>query len=379
MKLRVMAVCLLLAAAAANAQRHSTPPMNDASDGQLMRKIAGEVDETRKLALLEEFASGFPKHEALPWIYEQMVTGYSKAGQFDKALDAGTKLLAIEPSDVFTAHDCLKAAEAKKDPDLVMKWSQTASDVARKVAAEPKPAQPDQVEDWSRRVDFAKQADTYTEYSLYAAILQTTDPAKRIALGEELEKRNPTSQYLALAAEPWFLAYYQAGQADRALAVAERFVARGNASVEMLLAAADGNRARKQYDRALDLAEKAAAAARARPKPEGAADADWEKWKAQMEGRAHYTAGMVYIAQSKWTDADKELRTALPAVAGDNEVNSETLFYLGFANYQLAEAGQTQRATDALRFSEECSKAPGRYQETGAKNVRAIRAKYKIK
>ena len=44
----------------------------------------------------------------------------------------------------------------------------------------------DAVEDWKRRVDFAKQLDTYTEYSLYAASLQTTDPNKRVQLGEAL-------------------------------------------------------------------------------------------------------------------------------------------------------------------------------------------------
>src|SRR5256885_659729 len=66
-------------------------------------------------------------------------------------------------------------------------------------------------DEWKKRVDFAKQVNTYSEYSLYAMALQTPDPRKKIALIEDLQQRNPQSQYLGQVQLVQFQAYRQAG------------------------------------------------------------------------------------------------------------------------------------------------------------------------
>jgi hypothetical protein len=55
---------------------------------------------------------------------------------------------------------------------------------------------------------------------------------------------------------------------------------------------------------------------------------------------------------------------------------AEALFYLGLANYRLAEGGQKERAGDAVRFSQQCAAIPGPFQVPARTNLKAIRAKY---
>jgi len=214
---RIPAVFLVAALAAplALAQRHPLAGINvDVPEGSLIQQIQGEADEAKKLPLLEQFALRYPKDQNIAWVYDMLIAAYAKAGQSDKVLETGQKLLAIDAGDVPTAQECLKAAEAKKDPDLVLKWSDTTSELARKVVHTPQPAAEDQVEAWKRDVDYARQVDVYTEYALYAALVQSTDPKVRIQLGEALQTRNPQSEYAAKVSQPLFLAYMQAGQSE---------------------------------------------------------------------------------------------------------------------------------------------------------------------
>ena len=379
MRLFAATLMLFAAAVAASAQRHKLGTINaETPEGQLLQQIGTESDEAKKTALLEDFAAKYPKHEGVSWVYEQLVGNYTKAGQFDKVVETGEKAIAVDPGDVETAYACLQAAEAKKDAGMVVKWSGATSEAARKIAQSPKPTEADEAEEWTRRVDFAKQVDVRSEYSLYAAMLQTTDPKQKIALGEALEQRNPQSQYLPQMADLRFAAYMQAGDAAKAVALAQKSVASGQGSAEMLLALANDAMSKKQADQAVGYSKKAIEAAAAKPKPEGVADADWENWKTQMTARAHWMAGLTYAGQSKWAATDQELRVALPGVKESKEMFAEALFYAGLANYRLAEAGDAKRARDALKFSEECAAIPGRFQTPARTNVKAIRSQYHI-
>jgi tetratricopeptide (TPR) repeat protein len=370
---------MALAAPLALAQRHSLTGINpDVPEGRMLQQIQQELDAATQLSLLEQFAAQYPKDKNAAWVYDQLVAAYAKAGQSDKVLEIGQKLLAIDAGDVATAQECLKAAEAKKDPELVLKWSTTASEIARRVVQSPQPAAEEEVEAWKREVDYARQVAVYAEYSLYAALLQSTDPKVRIELGEALETRSPQSEYLPRLSQPLFLAYMQAGQSEKGIAFAEKCVGANQASEEMMLAVAQSYMEKKLAEKAITVSEQAIQSADAKPKPEGVADADWQTWKTQIKGRASRIAGVSYAAVSKWAQADKSLRAALPAVQGDKNMLAEALFFLGLANYHIAESGQIERAGDALRFSEQCAAIPGPYQVPARTNVKAIRGKYHV-
>jgi len=376
---RIQAVLLAVALSVpmAFAQRHSLGGINpDVPEGRALQQIQAEADDAKKLPLLEQFVVQFPKDENIPWIYDQLIVAYAKAGQSDKVLETGQKLLAMDPEDVPTAQACLKASEAKKDPALVLKWSATTSELARKMVRSPQPEAAEDVDAWKRNVDYARQVDVYTEYALYAALLQSTDPKTRIQLGEALLTRNAQSEYAPKLSQPLFLAYMQTGQSEKGLEFAEKCIAEKQATAEMMLAVAQSYMEKKAPDKAIASAEQAIQFADSNQKPEGVPEADWPTWRTQIKGRAGWIAGVSYAAVNKWSQADKSLRTALPSVQSDQNMLAQALFFLGLANIRLAEGGQAARYGDALKFSEQCAAIPGPYQAPARNNVKAIRVKY---
>lgn len=281
------------------------------------------------------------------------------------------------------AYKSLKAAESAKDPDGVLKWSATASALARKIASAPKPDLKD-VDDaeevlkgWQARVDYANQVDTYTEYALYAMAAQPIDPAKTIALFEELEKRNEKSPYVAKALPSYMVALSRSGNTAKLLEIGEKAVARDPANEDALLVLADGYLGAKQSDKALGHALKLVEVMESKPKPEGLDDASWEKKKGAALGRGYWIAGVIQADKKLLTEANKNLRAALPHIQGQASMLGPALFYLGVVNYQLAKTGKTPNKAalqDAAKFSEQSAAIPGPYQQSAVKNHNSIRA-----
>lgn len=372
MKTPAIVVFLGLFAAPAVAQR-PTPTINtETTEGVLLQQIGQELDEAKKIALLEEFISKYPAHNGVPWVYGLMISNYTKAGQFDKAMAAAEKLLALNPLDAEASHDALKAAEGKKDPDAVLKWAVRTSEAARKAAAAPKAS--DEVdEDYGRRVDYDKQVDHYTEYSLFATALQTADPAKKAQLFRALEERAPQGQYMAQSYNPYFLALNQTGDAAGATNVAERAIARDLANEEMLAFVGDvylrGNR---EPDKVLAYSTRLVDQVSAKPKPEGVSDADWQKWKTQLLGLGYWMQGAVLSAQNKFAEAEKTLSTALPYLADNDEVRAAALFNLGVVSFKLG------KIPEAVKFTEQCIAIKSAYQAKAQSNLKEIKAQYRV-
>jgi hypothetical protein len=369
MKLRIVTLTLILTAGSALAQRHKLGTVNaETPEGQLLQQIGQAPDEAKKLALMEQFAAQAPKHEAIGWVYEQLQVAYIKAGQPDKAVAIGDKLLAMDAEDLDAAHQNLKAGEAKKDPDLIKKYAAETSQIARKLAASEQPKDADAVEDWKRRVDFAKQLDTYTEYALYAAALQTQDPRKRIELGDALSSRNPKSQYAQQMTQIQFASYRQVGDNANALAFAEKTLAADQSSEDMLAFVANQYVEKKRDpDKVIAYSAKIVELMDTKPKPEGVSDSDWAAKKKTMSGLAHFLSGSTLFDQKKYGPADKELRAAIPLVEGNDQLKAATLFYAGLTNYNM------KNFPDALRFNQQCAAIKSPFQAKAAENVRVMK------
>ena len=66
-------------------QRHKIEEINaEKPEGKLLQQIMQENDAAKKAALLDQFSSEFPKHEATPWVLEQLQGIYVKANDADK-------------------------------------------------------------------------------------------------------------------------------------------------------------------------------------------------------------------------------------------------------------------------------------------------------
>jgi tetratricopeptide (TPR) repeat protein len=274
----------------------------------------------------------------------------------------------------------LKEAEGKSDADGVLEWAVKTSEAARAVVAKPQPTEADALEQWKKDVDYARQVDVYTEYSLMATSLTNPGPAKVVALVEALEKRNPKSQYLGQAYVGYLGALAQSGQGARIPGVVEARLVNDPTNEDLLLVAANVFLEQKNAAKTLEYANRCVDVMKSKAKPEGVADADWAKKKDAVTGRALWNAGMTYAAQTKHKETDQAFRAALPLIAGQTGLEAPALFYLGVANYNLGKASKNKAlVTEAVRFSERAAKIPGPYQAPSDKNAKSMKLEFAIK
>lgn len=361
----------LLLAGGLLAQRHKVNINTETPEGQALQAIGQETDDAKRLAMFEKFTQDYGKSENLAWVYAQMQPLYVKANQPDKAVEIGDKLIAIDPDDLETALATLKASEAKKDPDLVKKWSNSTGQIAQKEMTAQMPKDEDE-EEWKKHIDYAKQVNTYSEYALYAMAIQTTDARKKVDLIETLQGRNPQSQYMGQMLPLEFQAYRQIGDNDKASALAEKILATDPTNQDMLLVVADNSLQKgKNPEKVIAYSNKLIEVMNSKQKPDGVSDADWEARKKTVTGVAHYMIGKQDFNDKKYGPADKELRVALPLVESNVSLKAETLFMLGFSNYKM------ENIMDSLKFNQQCAAIKSPFQAQAAKNVTVIKTQYR--
>ncbi|MBV9035820.1 MAG: hypothetical protein JO182_15125 [Acidobacteriaceae bacterium] len=365
MKIILLAGALLTSLTGISAGQAFDP---NTPDGSLVASIQKETDPGQKQALLEDFVGKFPSSHLAGWAWGQLQAAYLQAQRYEKAIGAGEKSLAVDPDAIEVAYNNLKAAEAMNDAEAVMKWSAETSRAARKQLAGSQQGAVDQ-----SRVDYAKQVDTYTEYSVYAMSAKTTEPAKIISLTESLEQRNPHSAYLSKGYGRYLNALRQSGQSEKAGTAAQHELERDPSNEDALVVAADYSMHNKQYDQALEYSKKLAEVIQSKAKPEEINEADWDKKKQTLLPMAYWIEGTSHNAQSQFADADKVLRNALPLVQNDDRLQGMVLFQLGVANFQLGKASKnTAMMRQALKFSQRSAALKSPVQADAQNNVKAI-------
>jgi tetratricopeptide (TPR) repeat protein len=370
--MRTLAILIVFACTALG-QRHKLEEVDaEKPEGKLLQQFLQENDEAKKTALMEQFAAEYPKLETTAWVLEQLQGIYVKANQPDKIIATGQKLLAMDPDDPEAALHCLKAAEAKKDVPQILAFSAKTSANARKIATSPQPKEADAVETWKHQVEYAKQVDTYADYALYRAALESRESKTTVALIEALQQRSPQSEYTAKSYETLFVAYRQAGANDKAVALAEKVIATGEPNEDMLLVVADNySQQKKEPEKVHQYSARIVELMSKKNKPEGVSEADWNSRKNLVMGLARYMSGKLYEIQNKHAQADTELRAALPLVEGNANLKPEVLFYLGQANYRM------EKIQEAVNFFRQCAALQSPFRGQATKNVQVIQAQYR--
>jgi tetratricopeptide (TPR) repeat protein len=337
-------------------------------DGKMVDSIQKASDPAQKQALLEEFVKTYPSSNQAGWAWGQLQASYLQGQQYDKALEAGEKSLATDPDNTEVAYNNLKASEARNDADGVMKWSAETSKAAKKEIAGFKTGVDDKA-----RLDYAKQVDTYTEYSVYAMSAKTTDPAKIVTLIESLQQRAPESPYLGKAYGRYLTALQQTGQKEKAGTAAEQQLQRDPNNEDVLAFAASGNLQKNNQEKTLTYATKLAEVMQSKPKPDDISEADWGKKKQTMLGLAYWMEGVSYNGEHQYTKADKSLRAALPLVKDNDQLLPIVLFHLGVADFELGKASKSRAMMqDALKYSQQSAALKSPMQTEAANNVKAI-------
>jgi len=370
--MRTLAIVLVFACTALG-QRHKLEEVDaEKPEGKLLQQFLQENDAVKKTALMEQFATEYPKLETTAWVLEQLQATYVKSNDHDKVIAAGQKLLAMDPDDPEAALQCLKAAEAKKDIQMILTFSAKTSANARKIASTPQPKEADAVDTWKREVDYAKQVDTYADYALYRAALESRDPKTVVQLVEALQERSPKSEYAAKSQESLFVAYRQAGANDKAVALAEKVIPTGQANEDMLLVVADNySQQKKEPEKVHQYSARIVELMNAKAKPEGMSDADWTNRKNLVIGLARYMSGKLYEIENKHALADTELRAALPLVESNANLKPEVLFLLGQANYKM------EKVQEAANYFRQCAALQSPFKAQAAKNVQVIQSQYR--
>jgi tetratricopeptide (TPR) repeat protein len=328
-------------------------------EGQLLQSIGQETDDAKKVPLMEDFLSKFPKHEGAPWVCGLLEQSYLQQKQFDKALEAADKVYTGSPADLDLSYSAVKAAEGKDDIEQIKKWALQTDEVARKIISSAKPPSDDTEK---QALEHDKEVGTYAEYALYAAVLKSRDPKTITDLGEALEHANPKSQYMWLVSDR-----YLAALGGKGCATAAKLTAADSKNAEAFLFEADCNWRATHADVVISSANKALEALNTRGKVEGGNEAG----KVAM---ANFYIGVGYAMQQRWGPADKALRAALPSVKGNAQLAGVALFDLGLANYQLGKAiGDRAKVREGLQYFEQSAAMKGPMQDQAARNVTIIK------
>lgn len=279
----------------------------------------------------------------------------------------------VMADDLEDSYTKLKAAVAKKDPDAVKSAAPETLKLARAAETAAKPAEADEVDNWKQRVEYGKEVEGYTEYALaFAASQPGVDAAKTVDLVDTLLAQNPKSKYMDLCTAAYAEALNKTGGSAKMIAGLTKVVAARPDNVIALQALVDGSGS--SPDRALSYANKLIAAMRAKAKPEGVSEADWEKQKTSALAIGYFTAGYVYLQKQAWVDCDKDMKAALPLLAGDPARLGTAYYGLGVCNFQFGKMTNDRTKMQAgEKYTEQSAAIKSPVQNNAYRNIAAMK------
>jgi hypothetical protein len=278
----------------------------------------------------------------------------------------------VLPGNLETSYQSLQEAVANKDAAQVKKLAAQTYALAREAAEAPVPDGVEKAE-WDKRIAYAHDVETYTEYALFTAALQGP-AAETVDLIATLEQQNPKSKYLDRGYSNYLVALSQTGAAAKVPAIAEKALANFPKNEDLLLVLANEAMEHKQSERALGYAQRLLSALNSATKPQEVSAAAWEKKRSAELGRGHWIAGIVYCEKAQYVNADQELRASLPLIKGNNPMTGAALFNLGLANYQLGKMTMRKsQVQEAARFSEQAAGIPGPYAQQAWHNAQVMK------
>ncbi len=273
-------------------------------------------------------------------------------------------------ADLKDTYGSLKDAFEKKDYAQVKALSAETAKEARDLAKEAQPSDAGQMDAWKGRQQFAKEAEEYAEYALAVSASQASDPAITIELTDALIAQDPKSDQIDTAA-PQYLAALGKQGAAKAAAGANKILA-GRPENEYALDAVARNWS--SPGPALAAANKLVGVMGKKKKPESMSEADWQKTKNDMLGSAYVSAGVLQAGASRWADADRNLKAALPLVAGNSTMLSYAYYYLGVSNYQMGKlTADKSKMLTGVQYTEKAVSTGGPMQGQASNNAQIMK------
>ena len=380
-------VALLLSCVFASTQITSAQHLSDdivanGPEAQFLELVDLVADPIKQLELLDAFLVQFPKYEGMATVYAQMQTLCVELKQWDRVLELGAKLLAVDESDIETVKRNLQAAQGKPDAALVAKWSDrlkqleppegevTTTSTVRLPFIDDDPGTDLAAVDFS---EIPKGHRNRVEAILFNRALEEKDIKRKLQLLSLFERQFPSSTHLNKVRYLFFLAHMERNDHPKALAVAEAILERDKSREDVLFYAAQHYFVSKR-DPAKVLAYSAAvlSLAETKAKPEEMSEDAWKRQLAVIRQQANWMTGSVRAQQENWAEADRAFRAALAYTQPGSEMAATLLTSLGWVNYSL------RNIPEALKYYERCAAITGPLQAAAQQSIASIKAEYNL-
>ena len=297
--LALLSILLLLATMASGQQSIRNPTIDSETEpGALLTEAGTAENDATRTKLLETFVEKYSDQPTIGYVYLQLQGLHLAAGNSDKVIDYGKKLLAIVPGDIEVRQNLTKAYEAKQDFDALLPHLVETKPLADKEAKLPAPEFQDEVEAWQGRVDYSKGVLQYIEYSLYTSALKITDPTKKIAYMDTIKKLYPEGQYANTLGDFYVQAYQQQGDVEKMLAAMEAAVQANSTNEYYIFTLAESAARQAQYDKSKGYAERLIQAMAQNSKPDSMTEEDWVKHKVLFTAYGNYILGKLVVLQA---------------------------------------------------------------------------------
>lgn len=341
---------LLVISATAEAQiGKSVQVQAGTPEDKALGDIYAATDPAQKIALLDQFMAEFGQGDFALLGDQLYVSAYLAEKNYDKAFQYGEKVFALDPDNLPTAVDLVRAAQEKGDPDKLYGYGERVSAILARYKALPAPAgTPAASWEQTKADNLAKvKGDVaYVQYAMYATTQQLPDPARRAALLERFVAAFPDSSFAENAQALTAASYQQAQQYGKMLDFAQKALARDPNNIGMLLLLADYWSGKgEQLDQAEQSAKKALDLLAQAKKPEQLSDEEWQQRIALQKGLVYSSLGQIYVNRNRNAQAVEAFKQASPLLKSDAANYGRNLYRLGFT---LAKMQRIPEAREVL-------------------------------
>ncbi len=317
-------------------------------EGSALAKINDTSDPAEKLSLIEKFAEEFGKGDLEFLADDLFVNYYLSVKNYDKAMEYGEKLWALDPGNFQNGMNLVRAAQEKGDAARLITYGEKTGAIVARYKGQPAPAG-EEAGSWEetkkRTLEDAKDSIAYIEQVVFAAAYQSKDPSTRAASLIRFANAFPdsarASQAMAIAAA----SYQQAQQYPKMLEVANGILTKDPNDVSMMILLADYYSEKgEQLDNAESYAKKAVDLLGAAKKPESVSDEDWQKQISLQKGLALSALGQANISRKRDVQALENFKAAAPLLKPDPVTYGRNQYRLGFALLNLKRIPEARAA-----------------------------------
>ena len=325
-------------------------PANSDADHALT-EINATTDPAQKLALIDKFAAS-AQGDMVIIADDQYVNYYIGAKNYDKALEYGDKLFALDADSFSNAVNMVRAAQGKGDVNRMFSYGEKSAQILQRYKERTAPEGMKQ-ETWdsqkAQTLQDVHETVVYVEQLLVDGAYRTTDAAKRAALLVRFAQLFPDSPFANQALGVAAASYRQTQNTAKMLSVANDLLAKDPDNLGMLLLLADYySEKAEQIDKAEAYAKKSVALLETAKKPDGVSDEQWKQQSALQKGLALSALGQVNIEKKNNAQAVDNFKAAAPLLKSDEGSYARNQYRLGFALLNLKRVPEAKAAfTDA--------------------------------